>query len=63
MAFGHGHPLVSINHESWVVDDGNYVMVPNLNEMIFIVALVIRVSAWVPKSHANKKLDFQCGEV
>jgi hypothetical protein len=54
---------VSINHESWVVDDGNYVMVPNLNEMIFIVALVIRVSAWVPKSHANKKLDFQCGEV
>jgi hypothetical protein len=42
-------PHMSKDHESWVIDDGNHVMVPNLNEMISIVAPMIRVSARVPE--------------
>jgi hypothetical protein len=32
-------------HQSWAVDDGNHVMVPNPNEMISTTALVTRVNA------------------
>jgi hypothetical protein len=27
-------PHMSIDHKSWVANDGNHVMVPNLSEMI-----------------------------
>jgi hypothetical protein len=37
-------PHMSRDHEPWATDDGNHVMVPNLIEMISIVALVIRVN-------------------
>jgi hypothetical protein len=33
---------MSRDHESWVANDGNHVMVPNLNEMISIITLVTR---------------------
>jgi hypothetical protein len=33
---------MSRDHESWVTNDGNHVMVPNPNEMISIVALVTK---------------------
>jgi hypothetical protein len=29
-------PHMSKDHESWAIDDGNHVMVPNFNEMISI---------------------------
>jgi hypothetical protein len=28
---------MSKDHESWAIDDGNHVMVPNFNEMISII--------------------------
>jgi hypothetical protein len=34
---------------SWATNDGNHVMVSNPNEMISTTALMIRISAWVPK--------------
>jgi len=40
---------MSKDHESWVVDDGNHVIIPNLNEMISTIAPMIRVSARVPE--------------
>jgi hypothetical protein len=49
MALNVTMPHMSRDHESWVVDDGNHVMVPNPNEMISTNTLVIRVSAQVPK--------------
>ncbi len=33
---------MSKDHESWVANDGNHVMVPNHNEMISIAAPVTR---------------------
>jgi hypothetical protein len=33
---------MSKDHESWVTNDGNHVMVPNPNEMISIAALVTK---------------------
>ncbi len=30
-------PHMSKDHESWAIDDGNHVMVPNFNEMISII--------------------------
>ncbi len=42
-------PHMSKDHESWVIDDGNHVMVLNLNEMISTVAPMIRVNARVPE--------------
>jgi len=55
-------PHMSKDHESWVVDDGNHVMVPNLNEMILIVAPVIRVNVQVPKPRGvDERLDPQLG--
>jgi hypothetical protein len=39
-------PHMLKNYESWVIlDDGNHVMVPNLNEMISTVTPVTRASA------------------
>jgi hypothetical protein len=32
------------DHESWAIDDENHVKVPNLNEMISMATLVIRIS-------------------
>ncbi len=42
-------PHMSKDHESWVVDDGNHVMVPNPSEMISIGAVVTRANAHMPK--------------
>jgi len=38
MALDEMMPHMSKDHESWAVDDGNHVMVPNFNEMISINA-------------------------
>ncbi len=40
---------MSRDHESWAINDGNHVMVLNFNEMIPIVAPMIKVSVQVPK--------------
>jgi hypothetical protein len=40
---------MSRDHESWVATDANHVMVPNLSEMISIIAPMIRVSMRVPE--------------
>ncbi len=58
MALNEMMPHMSKDHESWVVDDGNHVMVPNPNKMISTAAPMIKVSARVPKPHVNKRLDF-----
>jgi hypothetical protein len=42
-------PHMSGDYGSWVVDDGNHVMVSNPSEMISIVALVIKASGRVLK--------------
>ncbi len=42
-------PHMSKDHESWVTNDGNNVMVPNPNEMIFTTAPVTRVNTRVLK--------------
>jgi hypothetical protein len=47
MALNETVPHMSRDHESWVVDDGNHIMVPNPNEMISTTTLVIIVSAQV----------------
>jgi hypothetical protein len=36
-------------HMSWATDDGNHVMVSNLNEMISTTTLMTRADAWVPE--------------
>ncbi len=35
---------MSRDHESWVADDGNHVMVPNPSEMICTIAPMIRAN-------------------
>jgi hypothetical protein len=40
-------PHMSKYHESWAIDNGNHVMVPNPNEMISIAAPMTRASARV----------------
>jgi hypothetical protein len=40
---------MSRDHESWATNDGNHVMVPNLNETISTVAPVIRASMRMPE--------------
>ncbi len=40
-------PHMSRDHDSWAVDDGNRVMVPNPSEMISTTALMTRVNTWV----------------
>jgi hypothetical protein len=40
---------MSKDRESWAKDDGNHVMVPNLNEMISTIALVTKTNMWVPE--------------
>jgi hypothetical protein len=42
-------PHMSRNHDPWVVDDGNRVMVPNPSEMISTYAIMIRASTHVPE--------------
>jgi hypothetical protein len=37
---------MSKDYESWAIDNGNHVMVPNLSEMISIVTPMTRASAW-----------------
>jgi hypothetical protein len=54
---------MSKGHESWAIDDGNHVMVPNLNEMISTIAPMIKASTRVPKPRGvDERLDTQCGE-
>jgi hypothetical protein len=49
-------PHMSRDHESWVANDGNHVMVPNL-------ALMTRVNVHAPKPHGvDERLDPQHGE-
>jgi hypothetical protein len=56
-------PYMSRNHESWAIEDGNHVMVPNPNEMISIIALVTRTNVRVLEPRgANERLNPQCGE-
>jgi hypothetical protein len=38
---------MSRDHESWVANDGNHVMVPNPNEMISTTTPMTRDSTWV----------------
>jgi len=38
---------MSKDHESWVEDDGNHVMVSNPSEMISTITLVTRTNMWV----------------
>jgi hypothetical protein len=40
---------VKRSYESWVIDDGNHVMVPNLNKMISIITRMTRANAQMPK--------------
>jgi hypothetical protein len=55
---------MSRDHESWVTNDGNHVIIPNPNEMISIIAPMIRVNTQVPKPRgANERLDLRHGEV
>jgi hypothetical protein len=57
-------PHMLKDYESWVGDDGNYVMVPNPSESIFTTTLVRRANAQVPKSWSvDERLDPQHGEV
>ncbi len=35
------------DHESWVANDGNHVMVPNLNEMISTIAPMISINIFL----------------
>ncbi len=42
-------PHMSRDHESWAVDHGNHVMVPNPSEMISITTTMIKVNAQMPK--------------
>ncbi len=42
-------PRMSKDHESWVANDGNHVMISNSNEMISTIARMTRASAWVPE--------------
>jgi hypothetical protein len=64
MALNETMSHMSKDHESWVIDDGNHVMVPNPDEMISTVAPMIRINAWVLEPQgANEKLDFQHGGV
>ncbi len=42
-------PNEAMPHMSWATNDGNHVMVSNLNKMISTIALMTRASAWVPK--------------
>jgi hypothetical protein len=37
------------DHESWAIDDGNHVMVPNPNEMISTIAPTIKANIRVPE--------------
>jgi hypothetical protein len=41
-------PHMSRDHESWAIDDGNHVMVPNPNEMIFTTTPLTRTNARLP---------------
>jgi hypothetical protein len=41
-------PHMLIDHESWAMDDGNHVMVPNPSEVIFTTTLVTRSNEQVP---------------
>ncbi len=57
-------PHMSRDHESWVINDGNHVMVPNLSEMVSISTPMTRINVWVPEPQgANEKLDPQHGDV
>ncbi len=38
---------MSKDHESWVEDDGNHVMVSNPSEMIFTITLMTKANMWV----------------
>jgi hypothetical protein len=41
MAPNESMPHMSRDHDSWAIDDGNHVMVPNPSEMISIATLMI----------------------
>jgi hypothetical protein len=54
---------MSKDHESWATNDGNHVMVPSLNEMIFTTTSMTRASTKVPKPRGvDERLDPQHGE-
>jgi hypothetical protein len=40
---------MSKDHESWAVNHGNHVMVPNPSEMISITTPMIKVNVQMPK--------------
>jgi hypothetical protein len=57
-------PHLLKDYESWVGDDGNYVMVPNPSESIFTTTLMTNADAQVPKPrNVDESLDPQHGEV
>jgi hypothetical protein len=56
-------PHMTRDHESWAIDDGNHVMVPNLSEMISITTPMTRLNTWVLKPQGvNERLDLQTCE-
>jgi hypothetical protein len=56
-------PHMLRNHESCIIDNGNHVMVSNLNQMISTSIVVIEANAWVPKPQSvDERLDPQYGE-
>ncbi len=56
-------PHMSKDHEPWATNDGNHIMVPNLNEMISTIVTMTRVSVWVLKPlGVDERLDPQHGE-
>jgi hypothetical protein len=52
------------DHESWAIDDGNHVMVPNLSEMISTIAPMKRASTQMLEPQgADERLNPHHGEV
>jgi hypothetical protein len=62
MALDEFMPHMLRDHGSWLTNDGNYVMVSHLNEIISTAALVTKVNAWVLKPQGvDERFDAQCG--
>jgi hypothetical protein len=55
---------MSRDHESWVANDGNHVMVPNLSEIFSTIAPMIRASMRVLEPRGvDERLNPQRGEI
>ncbi len=64
MALDEIMPHMLGNHGSWSTDDGNHVMVSNLNEMISIAIPVTRVNDHVLEPQGgDEKLNLQRDEI